>query len=69
MSTWYGTLRYHMKYKGYSAEKSEWLPVENLAHTQDMVCEFHALCPNQPKPVGSETQSRLGAGTPKHQCP
>ncbi len=48
----YGTLQYRVKYKGYLAEQSEWLPAENLAHAQAMVCEFHALHPNQPKPVG-----------------
>jgi hypothetical protein len=48
----YGTLRYCVKYQGYTAEQSKWLPAENPAHVQDMVCEFHALHPNQPKPVG-----------------
>ncbi len=57
----YGTLRYCIKYKGYFAEQSEWLLAENLAHAQDMVREFHASHPNQPKPVGWGTRSRPGA--------
>ncbi len=39
----YGTLRYCVNYKEYSAEQSKWLPVKNLVHAQDMVREFHAL--------------------------
>jgi hypothetical protein len=38
----YGTLRYHVKYNENSVKQSKWLPVENLAHAQDMVSKFHA---------------------------
>ncbi len=57
----YNAFCYRVKYKGYSAEKSEWLPAENLAHAQDMVHEFHSQHPNQPKPPGWGTRSRPGA--------
>jgi hypothetical protein len=60
----YGTLHNCVKYKRYSAEQSKWLPAENLAHAQDMVREFHASYPNQPKPVGWGMRSRPGAGSP-----
>jgi hypothetical protein len=52
---------YCIKYKGYSVEESEWLPAENLAHAQDMVCEFHSQHLNQPRPLGWGTRSRPGA--------
>ncbi len=48
----YNAFCYCVKYRGYSAEESEWLPAENLAHAQDMVREFHSQHPNQPKPPG-----------------
>ncbi len=57
----YNAFCYRVKYKGYSAEESEWLPAENLAHAQDMVREFHSQHPNQPKPPGWGTRSRPGA--------
>jgi hypothetical protein len=60
----YGTLQDRMKYKRYSAEQSEWLPAENLAHAQDMVHELHALHSCQPKPVGWGTRSHPGTGRP-----
>jgi hypothetical protein len=43
-------------------KKGTSLPAENLAHAQDMVCEFHALHPNKPKPVGWGMRSRPGTG-------
>jgi hypothetical protein len=58
----YGTLQLCVKYKRYLAEQSEWLPAENLAHAQDMVREFHASYPSQPKPVCWGTCSHPGAG-------
>jgi hypothetical protein len=57
----YNAFCYRVKYKGCSAEESEWLPAENLAHAQDMVREFHSQHPNQPKPLGWGTRSRPGA--------
>jgi hypothetical protein len=57
----YNAFCYRVKYKGYSAEESEWLPAENLAHVQDTVCEFHSQHLNQPKPPGWGTCSRPGA--------
>ncbi len=36
-----GVFRYLVKYKGYGAEESKWLPAENLANAQNMVREFH----------------------------
>ena len=42
----YNAFCYQVKYKGYSAEESEWLPAENLENAPDMVCEFHAVYPN-----------------------
>ncbi len=58
----YGTLCYQVKYKGCSVEQSKWLPAENLVYMQDMVCEFQALHPSQPKLVGQQTRSCLSAG-------
>jgi hypothetical protein len=57
----YNAFCYRVKYKGYSAEESEWLPAENLANAPDMVREFHAAQPNQPKPPGWGTRSRPDA--------
>jgi hypothetical protein len=42
----FNTLHYCVKYKGYSAEQSEWLLAENIAHAQDMVCKFHTAHTN-----------------------
>jgi predicted phosphatase len=33
----YSSLRYCMKYKGYSADHCQWLLAENLTHAHDMV--------------------------------
>ncbi len=57
----YNTFCYRVKYKGYSAEESEWLPAENLENAPNMVREFHVAHPNQPKPPGWGTRSRPGA--------
>jgi glycosylphosphatidylinositol phospholipase D len=57
----YNAFCYRVKYKGYSTEESKWLPAENLAHAQNMVCEFYSQHPNQPKPPGWGTRSRPGA--------
>jgi hypothetical protein len=40
-----GVFRYLVKWKGYSADKAEWLPESRLEHAQDLVCEFHELHP------------------------
>ncbi len=41
--------RYHVKWKGYLADKAEWLPDSCLEHAQDLVREFHVSHPTQPK--------------------
>ncbi len=48
--------RYLVKYKGYGLDESKWLPAENLANTQDMVCKFHLSHLNKPKPLGWGTR-------------
>ncbi len=57
----YNPFCYRVKYKGYSAEKSEWLPAENLRNAPNMVWRFYKTYPNQPKPPGWGTCSRPGA--------
>ena len=57
----YNSFCYRVKYKGYSAEESEWLPAENLRNAPYMVRRFHEAHPNQPKPPGWGTRSRPGA--------
>ncbi len=42
----YNALCNRVKYNGYSAKESKWLPVENLRNVQDMVRRFHMIHPN-----------------------
>jgi hypothetical protein len=56
----YNSFCYQVKYKGYSAEESEWLPAENLRNAPNMVQRFYETHPNQPKPPGWGTRNCPG---------
>jgi len=54
---WQGQLVYLVKYKGWPNSNNEWLPAENLEHSQELLADFHhlhtqvtlPLCPTAPR--------------------
>ncbi len=54
-----GVFRYLVKWKGFSADKAEWLSESSLEHAQDLVHEFHESHPTQLKPPRWGSRSRL----------
>ena len=43
-------LRYFVKWKGYPDSENEWIPLQNLLHSHDLIDEYHMKHPNKPKP-------------------
>uniref|UniRef100_A0A183CNF2 Chromo domain-containing protein n=1 Tax=Globodera pallida TaxID=36090 RepID=A0A183CNF2_GLOPA len=53
-----GTLKYLVKWKGYTTEHDSWEPLENLGNASELISEFHREHPEAIKEVPKVTRKR-----------
>uniref|UniRef100_A0A183CNF0 Chromo domain-containing protein n=1 Tax=Globodera pallida TaxID=36090 RepID=A0A183CNF0_GLOPA len=53
-----GTMKYLVKWKGYTTEHDSWEPLENLGNASELISEFHREHPEAIKEVPKVTRKR-----------